>query len=170
MSKKSKIMGLVIVLFVVVGLVVLDSSNPLLSVSTLFFVFGMAGSFSDYLELEVLDHVLKTGAYTQPTNIYVALFTVAPTDAAGGTEVTGGSYARKVHNSWDVAASGATENTGAITFVEATASWGTVVAFALFDAITAGNMLMWGDLTTSKAIGSGDTASFADGELDITLD
>ena len=130
----------------------------------------MAGSFSDYTENKVLDHILKTASFTVPTNIYVALYTVAPTDAGGGTECTGGSYARKIHEAWDAAASGATENTGAITFVEATASWGTLVAFALFDAITAGNMLAWGDLSVSKAVGSGDTASFADGELDITLD
>ena len=130
----------------------------------------MAGSFSDYLENELLDHVLKTAAYTVPTNIYVALYTTAPTDAGGGTEVSGGSYARKLHNTYDAAASGATENTGAITFATATASWGTVLAFALFDTITGGNMLMWGDLTASKAVGSGDTAEFADGALDVTLD
>ncbi len=170
MSRKSKIMGLIIALLVVVGLIVLDSSNPLLSIGTLFFVFGMAGSFNDYTENKVLDHILKTASFTVPTNIYIALFTAAPTDSGGGTEVTGGSYARVLHNSWDAAAAGASENTGAITFVEATASWGTVVAFALFDAVSGGNMLAWGDLTTSKAIGSGDTASFADGELDITLD
>ena len=31
------------------------------------------GSFSNYLELEILDHVFKTGAYTAATNIYIAL-------------------------------------------------------------------------------------------------
>ena len=129
----------------------------------------MAGSFSDYLELELLDHVLLTGAYTQPTHLYVALFTVAPTDAGGGTEVSGGSYARKLHDTWDAAASGASENTGAITFDQATGDWGECVAFALFDALTAGNMLGWGDLSASKTVNSGDTAEFADGDLDITL-
>ena len=130
----------------------------------------MAGSFSDYLENELLDHVLKTTAYTVPTNLYVALYTAAPTDAGGGTEVSGGSYARKLHNAYDASSGGATENTGVITFATATASWGTVLAFAIFDEITGGNMLMWGDLTASKAVDSGDTAEFADGALDITLD
>src|SRR4030042_1987137 len=113
----------------------------------------MAGSKSDFLELELLDHVFGKGAYTPPT-IYVALFTVAPTDTGGGTEVSGGSYARKstAAADWNTAASGATSNANDITFVEATGDWGTVVAFALFDASTAGNMLYWGDLTTSKAI------------------
>lgn len=130
----------------------------------------MAGSFSDYLENELLDHVLKVGAFSEPTNVYVALFTVAPTDAGGGTEVSGGDYARKVCNTWDAAASGASANTGAITFAQASEDWGTVVAFALFDAITAGNMLAWGDLTAEKAVDDGDTAEFAAGDLDVTLD
>ena len=130
----------------------------------------MAGSFSDHLENELLDHVLLTGPYTQPTHLYVALYTVAPTDAGGGTEVSGGSYARVQHDSWDVASGGASENTGAITFPQATGDWGTVVAVGIFDADTGGNLLMWADLAASKAIDSGDTAEFADGELDVTLD
>ena len=55
----------------------------------------MAGSFSNFLELEVLDHVFGAAVYTAPATLYIALYTVAPTDAAGGTEVTGGAYARK---------------------------------------------------------------------------
>ena len=129
----------------------------------------MAGSFSDVLENELLDHVFKTGAFGVPTDIYVELYTVAPTDAGGGTPVSGGSYARKVCNTWDVAAGGAIANTGAITFIQATGDWGTVVAFGIFDALVAGNFLAWADLTVSKTILSGDTAEFAASELDVTL-
>lgn len=129
----------------------------------------MAGSFSDALEIKILDHLLKTTPFTVPTDIYIELYTVAPTDAGGGTPVSGGSYARKVCNTWDGAAAGATANTGAITFAQATGDWGEVVAFALFDAITAGNFLAWADLTVNKTIQNGDTGEFAAGELDVTL-
>jgi len=131
----------------------------------------MAGSKSDYLEDEILDHIFGKGSYTPPT-IYVALFTAAPTDAGGGTEVSGGSYARvqTAAGDWTAASSGALSNANEITFPEATASWGTVVAFALFDADTGGNMLYWADLTTNKTIESGDTAKFAVGDLDVTED
>jgi hypothetical protein len=61
-------------------------------------------------------------------------------------------------------------NDVAITFPTASASWGTVTHFGVFDASTAGNLLYWGALSVSKAVGSGDTASFAIGELDVTLD
>ena len=134
----------------------------------------MAGSKSDFLELELLDHVLGNAAYTSPATLYLALFTVAPTDAGGGTEVTGGSYARKdVANNatnWPAAAAGAKSNGVAITFVAATASWGTIVAFGIFDALTGGNLLYWATLTTNKTVDNGDTAQFAVNDLDVTED
>lgn len=134
----------------------------------------MAGSKSDYLENELLDHCLGGADWARPATVYVALYTVAPTDAGGGTEVSGGSYVRKaVTNNvtnFPAASGGAKSNGTEIIFVEATASWGTVVAFGIFDAETVGNLLYWADLTTSKAIGSGDTAKFAVGDLDLTED
>jgi hypothetical protein len=127
----------------------------------------MAGSFSDFLENELLDHVLDVGAYTAPTAVYAALFTTAPTDAGGGTEVSTGSYAR-VAITFGAASGGASANSAAITFPTASGSWGTIVAMAFFDASTVGNMLGWADLAVNKAVGSGDTAEFAIGDLDVT--
>lgn len=134
----------------------------------------MAGSFSDFLELEVLDHVFGAAAYTAPGTLHIGLFTAAPTDSGGGTEVTGGDYGRvAVTNNatnFPAAAAGAKSNGTEIAFTTATANWGTVVAFAIFDASTSGNMLAWGDVTPNKAINIGDTAKFAVGDLDISLD
>ena len=102
--------------------------------------------FSDFLELEVLDHVFGAATYTPPATLYVALYTVIPTDAnASGTEVTGGSYARvAVTNNltnFPAAAAGAKANGTAITFPAPTANWGIVVGFAIYDAATVGNEL-----------------------------
>ena len=133
------------------------------------------GSFSNYLEVELLDHVFMKGDYTSPTNIFVALCTADPTDAGTGstiTEPSGGAYARvsTAGTDWDAAAAGATANATAIEFTQATGSWGTVTHFALVDAASAGNMLGHGVLAASKTIDNGDTATFAIGELDVTLD
>ena len=132
----------------------------------------MAGSKSDYLELEILDHVLGNAAYTAPATVYIALYTVAPSDVGGGTEVSGGSYARvAVTNNatnFPAASGGAKSNGTVITFPTATADWGTVVAMAILDAAAAGNFLYWADLTANKTVSNGDTASFAVGELDVT--
>lgn len=134
----------------------------------------MAGSKSNTLENALLDHVLGGGDYTRPATVYIALYTAAPTDAGGGTEVTGGSYARaSVTNNatnWPAASGGAKSNGTEITFPTASANWGTVVAFGIFDALTVGNLLFWADLATSKAINTGDTAKFAVGDIDITED
>jgi hypothetical protein len=129
------------------------------------------GSFSDYTENKVLDHVTGKTAFTKPT-AYIALFTAAPSDAGGGTEVSGGSYARvaTTGTDWNAASGGSTSNAAAITFPTATGSWGTVTHFALMDASTAGNQLAWGALTTSKAFTTDDTAQFAAGTLTLSLD
>jgi hypothetical protein len=128
-------------------------------------------SKTDYLENKLLDHQTGKTAYTMPS-VWIGLFTVAPSDAGGGTEVTGGSYARKstAGADWAAASGGSTSNATVQTFVTASASWGTVTHFALFDAASGGNMLRWAALTTSKAIGSGDVASFPIGNLVLTED
>jgi hypothetical protein len=134
----------------------------------------MAGSKSNYLEDKINDHVLGGGDYTRPATVYVALFAVAPTDAGGGTEVTGGSYARVAvtnnNTNWPASSGGLKSNGTAVTFPTASANWGTCVAFAIFDASSGGNMLYWADLAVSKAVNSGDTASFAIGDIDVTED
>lgn len=127
----------------------------------------MAGNLSDYLENKVLDHILGTTTYTKPSTVYVALYTSAPNDAGGGTQVTGGSYARQTA-AFDAAASGATQNSANIDFVNMPAC--TVTAIGIFDALTTGNLLVWGTLATSKSLDAGDTLRIATGDLDISLD
>lgn len=131
---------------------------------------------SDYLEAELRKHIFRTGSFTKPSALYVALFTAAPSDAGGGTEVSGGSYARAQLNPADAnwsapdATGGLTDNLAAITFPAPTANWGQATHFAIFDASTAGNMLIWGALATPKTINNGDPApSFPIGALDITF-
>jgi hypothetical protein len=128
-------------------------------------------SKSDYAENKVNELLVGKTAFATPT-AYVALYTAAPTDAGGGTEVSGGSYARKVTAGADWAASsgGSIANAAVITFVTATGSWGTVTHFGVFDAATSGNLLFWAALTTSKTIGNGDIASFPIGNLVHTED
>jgi hypothetical protein len=123
-------------------------------------------SKSDYAEDKVNELLVGKTAFATPT-AYVALYTAAPSDSGGGTEVTGGSYARKstAGADWAASSGGSIQNANAITFATATASWGTVTHFGVFDALSGGNLLFWAALTTPKTIGSGDTASFAAGAL-----
>lgn len=131
----------------------------------------MAG-FSDYLEDKVLDHVFGGTAYTAPTTLYVALYTVAPTDTGGGTEVTttGTAYARQTAT-FNVSGTDPTTatNAAAIEYPTATADYGTVVAVGILDASSAGNLLAYASLTANKTVSSGDVFRFDAGDLDITL-
>lgn len=108
--------------------------------------------------------------------LYFALFTAAPSDSGGGTEVSGGSYARVQYDpsdsNWSAPSggNGQTQNSNAITFPTATADWGTVVAVGVFDASTGGNLLVHGSLTTSKTVQNGDTAKFDPNNFTLTVD
>jgi hypothetical protein len=143
-------------------------------------------AMSDYLENKIIDAMFRGQAFTMPATIHVALHTAAPTESTGGTEVTGGSYARVAVASslanWagtqaagsTTASSGntgTTSNNGAVTFPAPTANWGTITHFALMDASTAGNVLFYGSLNTSKTVNSGDAApQFAAGALSLQID
>ncbi len=133
----------------------------------------MAG-LSDYAEDLVLNHILNDGQWnTSAENRYVALYTVAPTDAGGGTEVSGSGYTRVQVNAatWAAASSGSKSNGAAITFPQASGgNWGTVVAFTIMDASSVGNQILNGTVSPSQAVNDTDTASFLTGNLTIIAD
>lgn len=136
---------------------------------------------SDFLEAEIIKHIFRTGSYTKPTVLAIALCTAAPVDSDTGAltskeAANAGAYARQTLNpldaNWTAPGSGGlTDNASAITFPVATASWGTITHVAICDSATygAGNLLLHGALTTSKVVGIGDTFKFNIGDLDITL-
>jgi hypothetical protein len=133
-------------------------------------------AMSDYLEVELRKHLFRTGSFTKPTVLAVALFTAAPSDSGGGTEVTGGSYARvdrpPLDANWTAASAtdGLTDNAAVITFPAPTANWGVITHFAIFDATSGGNLLFHGALTTPKTVNNGDPApTFPAGALDVTF-
>ena len=124
-------------------------------------------AMNDYLENEILDHILGTGAYTMPTTVYVGLSTGSFNDDNSGTELSGSNYARE-SISFGAASSGTASNDAAVEFNAATGSWGTVSHFGIFDALTSGNLLIHGALTASKVIETGDILKIAIGDMDIT--
>ena len=127
-------------------------------------------ALSDFSEKLLLDWMMTTGSATRPTAWYVALYTAAPSDSGGGTEVSGNGYSRQAVTF--AAAStpgGTTSNTGAVTFTAAGGSWGTITHIGIFNASTSGNLLWHGSMTASKTIADGETLEFAIGNIDLTL-
>jgi hypothetical protein len=128
-------------------------------------------SFSDYTENLVLTYLFTNGSVTRPTAWYVGLFTAAPSDAGGGTEVSGSGYVRKATGTITVSGTGTTAtNSAAIEFAAASGgNWGTVTHAAIFDAETSGNMLAWAELTTARTINDGDVFRVPASSLTVTL-
>ncbi len=141
---------------------------------------------STYLENTIVDFLFRAQAYTPPPTLYVALYTAEPAASGGGTEVSGGSYARAATTSglagWagtqgagttaaSNGTSATTSNNGAITFPAPTADWGVITAFGILDAASGGNLLFYGILTNAKTVNDGDAApAFAAAALSIQID
>lgn len=134
----------------------------------------MPGSASDYLEAANLKDLFQITAYTKPT-MYVGLLTTDPAeDASALAEPVGNAYARvqipAANWAWD-ATNKRVQNSVAANFPNATgAGWGVVTHWALFDALTAGNMLIYAPLDVAKTIGTGDGFTFGIAALKITQD
>lgn len=153
-------------------------------------------AWSDFAENKLIDWFFRgqaigiTGASaaagTGPTSLYVGLLTAAPSDTGGGTEVSGGSYARVTvassmanwagtQSAGSTTASsgtgGTTSNNNTITFPAPTANWGVVTHVGVYDASSGGNLMFYMALTVSKTINNGDAApSYAAGALTFQID
>ena len=155
-------------------------------------------SMSNYLENKLADLLFRgramaigarTASWDTAPEVYVGLLTAAPSDTGGGTEVSGGSYARvRVPASgapgdatWkgtgdetsgaSAGTSGTVKNNAAVTFPAPTGTWGVVTHFGIYDASSGGNLLWWAALTASKTVNNGDPApSFATDALTVQID
>ena len=160
----------------------------LLALASLFTIYApqaSAQAFTDYAENTIVDRMVRgQSSPSFPATWYVALFTSSCSDSAGGTEVSGGSYARAsvtaslanfagTQSSGSTTASsgtgGVTSNNSAINFATPSAGWGTVTHWGLYDASSSGNLWICASLTSSKTINSGDSVSFAAGALSVTV-
>ncbi len=146
---------------------------------------ALAQSFSDHLENQIIDWLLRGQSFTPPATVYVGLATTACSDTSTGTEVSAGGYARAAvassMASWAGSQSagsttassgtgGQTSNNASINLGTATADWGTVTHWFLIDAASGStNLLFCAALTSSRSITTGAVVSFGAGALTVTL-
>ena len=141
-------------------------------------------AMSDFMENSLVDQIFRGQTAPTTSTLYISLYTAAPSDVGGGTELAGAGYARVAVTSslanWagtqasgstvgSSGTGGGTSNNIAITFPEPSASWGQVQAFGVHDAATSGELLFHGALTINKTINEGDTVTFPAGSLAVTF-
>ena len=140
----------------------------------------MSSGFINTTAKALLDELIGGGAgSTWPVTIFIALSTADPTaDGSGAIEPIGNGYARvssAVFGDWSAATDGATgeadkTHTTTIAFPQASGgSWGTVAHYLIYDALTVGNLLHWGQLDNPVTINNGDDQRFEPGALVIRL-
>ena len=129
----------------------------------------MAGNNSDYLEARISDWLKGTAMPAAPSALYIGLFNGDPTDTGtGGTEVTtlirlAGRMSASFTRVGGVLTSSAPVDFGAA------AGAATISHFGIFDAVLAGNLLMYGPLTGgAQSIEVGINVSFAAGDLTLS--
>lgn len=135
-------------------------------------------AFTDYTEGQVGAHIFRTASFTKPTGIFVGLMSaVTNGETSTVTELTGGSYARVAVGApsdatWTgpTGGNGTFANAAVITFPTATADWVSATHFGIWDAVTAGNLLVYSPLTAARTVTNGSTASFGIGTLTVQVD
>lgn len=134
----------------------------------------MASGISTYLANNMFNHAFGSVAFTPATTLYAALMTTAPNAMGSGTEVSGGSYARiaVTNNTTNFpSSSGSTRQISVVPFLNygtSTASWGSVLAIAFYDATSGGNLYFWSTFTT-EVVAAYDVFQFAANSIVIAF-
>lgn len=154
---------------------VISGNTPSVGTGIVYVEISASNGASNYLANTALDHMFRNQAWSQPAT-YVGFTTTTSSDSTAGTAVNGGSYARTLVNkasgaspAWSSVSGGAVSNANAITSPTATASWGTVVSMTIHDASSSGNFLIYDNGMTDQTVGTGDSLTYAIGDLDVSL-
>ena len=126
-------------------------------------------SATNYLEDQFLLASLTGNTYTGAANVYVALYSTAPTDAGGGTELSGSGYSRQEVVFTVDTGNGVATNTGNIVFGNATADWSTAVAYGIVDASSAGNILYTDALVPTQTLRDTYNLTFGTGNITVSI-
>lgn len=160
--------------------VINDGNTPSIASAEIFVEFS-AGEISDYLSNIWLDRMFRNQAFAVPTTYVAGIITNPVTDSMTGSTITepvGNGYARELvyenlggTPDWNAVA-GTTptvvDNSDDVDLGPASGgNWGTVIATAVCDASSAGNMLMYDNDMTDQAVDDGDTMRFPAGDLDM---
>lgn len=125
-------------------------------------------AMSNYLSNALANAVVRNVSYTSPANVYVALYSTAPTVSTAGTELTGNGYSRQ-NVTFSAPSSGAANSNVAVTFGPATGNaWPAAIAMSVTDASTGGNILYFKSISP-QIVDVGDSLTLSSGNITVTM-
>lgn len=124
-------------------------------------------AFTAYIDNQLINHLLGSGTYTKPSNLYLALYIGDPLTTGSEISTSGSAYVRQ--SSTFSVSGGIATNSAVIEYPVATTNWGTIDYCAVYDALTSGNMLVTAPLTIAKNIVAGDILRFPVSSISVTL-
>lgn len=128
-----------------------------------------------YASNRIMNRYFGSTTLTPAVTYYMGVSTTVPQpDGTGVTEPVDVAYARvPITNnkvSFTVASLGSVENDIEFQFAEAQADWGTITHFVLYDSLTAGNLEIYGVLTSPRTVEDQTTLILSANALEITLE
>jgi len=123
-------------------------------------------NMTTFLKNALYNNVLRNTNYVPPTTVFLALFTTPTTNAGGGIEVSGGSYARPAV-AFTAPVDGVGANTALLNYTNMPSV--TVTHAALMSAAVGGTMLMHAALVSPRTIAAGDSITIAIGDVDVVF-
>lgn len=136
-------------------------------------------SFTNYMENLILGHIFTHDTvggfldYTfDPPEFYLGLWDGSPGElGTGGVEVTGGGYTRIPVPSatWSLPTGGSRYNINVLGFPEATVDWGNVDFFGLCNALSGGDVLIYGELVAAINVVAGMMPRFDTNSVIVNL-
>jgi hypothetical protein len=131
-------------------------------------------AFTNYLENELLDHLLGKAArdFTSPAVLALALHSADPTETGGASELANSDGYSRQAISFDAASGGSAASSNAQAFTASGGDWSAATHFTITDNLTwgAGNVLIYGQLDASRTVTDGDTLNFDAGDVTVSLD
>jgi hypothetical protein len=110
---------------------------------------------SNYLANAMINATVRNTAYSSPANVWVGLYSTAPTASTAGTELSGNGYSRQ-NVTFSAPSGGVANSNVSVTFSATGNAWQPAVATAILDKSTAGNILWFSTITTQVVLASGN--------------
>lgn len=125
-----------------------------------------------YFLNQVMGNLFKTKETPAlPSEYYIGLSSTVPNISGGNvTEpLSNSGYKRVKLENLSEPADGVITNEQAISFDESTANWGTMSHFVIYDALEAGNLLMYDTLSTPRNVEAATIVTIKANSLTLTL-